>query len=213
MRPELAGAVIARLTELGFARAQLLDVGGPRVPFRYGPTIGEHPVARAWLEADVRVIVAEARSDRQLLYAGAIIATLGCVPESGQLSHKIASARGLARAACEILERLPVAFGVLGGTGAGAAHAVIASADLLALDWVLGEVIGLDGPGLSPAVSAMVEHRGPIDLDRRGELTEWDVDRWRPPVPGPARAALADLGAGHPYGRLLGAREVPWTDR
>jgi hypothetical protein len=211
--PGLADAVIARLAELGFGGARLLDSGGPHVPFRYGPTIGEHPVARAWLQADARVIVADARADRQLLYAGAIVAALGCVADSDELSRRIVSARGLARAACEILERLPVAFGVLAGTGVRPGHGVIVSADLLALDWVLGEVIGLDGPGLSPAVSAMAEHRGPIELDRRGELTEWDVGRWQPPVPGPARAALADLGAGRPYGRMLGAKEVPWTDR
>jgi hypothetical protein len=211
--PELADAVIARLAELGFAEVQLLETGGPQVPFRYGPTIGEHRVARAWLEADARVIVGAAAADRQLLYAGAIVAALGCVPDSAQLSRTIASARGLARAACEILDRLPVAFGVLAGTGSAATHAVIASPDLLALDWVLGEVIGLDGPGLSPAVAAMVEQRGPIELDRRGELTEWDLGCWHPSVPGPARAALADLGAGRLYGRLLGAKEVPWTDR
>jgi hypothetical protein len=210
---ELADAVIARLAELGFGRARLFQIGGPQVPFRYGPTIGEHPVASAWLQADARVIVGEAVADRQLLYAGAIVAALGCVPDSAPLSRKIVSARGLGRAACEILKRLPVAFGVLGGAGAEQAHAVIASADLLALDWVLGELIGLDGPGLSPAVAAMLEDRGAIDLDRRGELTEWDTRRWSPSVVAPARAALADLGAGRPYGRLLGAKEVPWTDR
>jgi hypothetical protein len=211
--PELADLLVARLTAEGFELTSLLDPTSEQVRFRYGPLIGEHAAFKSWVDADARIIVGEAAADRQLLFAGTIAAALGCVPETGALAARIVSARGIAQAAVEILERLPVAFGVLGATTRQPRFAVIASSDLLAIDWVLGEVLGINGPELSPAVAAMLESREPLELDRVGDLTEWDVSRWDPQLVGPARAALADLGAGHFYGRLLGAREVPWTSR
>ena len=240
--PELVELLAAALREAGFTtvaiavpgpdgsatarsvgyQTQVLDLGDRVEKFHYGGLIGEHQAAAAWLCADARILVGKARCDRQLLYAGAMIGALGCVPASKELARRLVSAHDVAMCTADVLEKIPIAFGVIdawcasdrevSATGTGAAqatHAVLASADLLALDWVLGELMDLDGPDLNPVVKEALNRRGPIDIERLGDVTEWDT--WRNPTP--LRAALADIGAGRWWGRLAGAREVPWTAR
>jgi uncharacterized protein (DUF362 family) len=202
--------------------AAVLDLASEPVPFHYGGLIGEHPAARVWRDADIRILVGKARTDRQLLYAGAMLGALGCVPDSDRLARRLPRPDDLARCACDVLAGLPVAFGVLdawrAADGAGpprrSGHAratgcVLASADLLALDWVLGELMDLDGPELSPVVGEALQRRGPIQLKRRGVLTGFDP--WS--NPGALRAVLASVGAGRWWGSLTGSKGVPWTAR
>jgi hypothetical protein len=80
---------------------------------------------------------------------------------------------------------------------------------MLALDWVLGELMALDGPELNPLIREALHRRGPLDLDRRGDLSE--LEPWR--NPSARRVALSDVGAGRWWGAMLRSREVPWTDR
>jgi uncharacterized protein (DUF362 family) len=197
----------------------LVDLTTDLSSFHFGGLIGEHRIARPWREADVRILVGKALADPQLFYSGALTGALGCLPYSEQLAHRIVASQGIAESASDILERLPVAFGLLdaspstaspGSTGGAAAGTrVLASSDLLALDWVLGELMDLDGPDLNPVVKEALQRRGPLDLDRRGDLTE--LDPWR--NPSPTRVALSEIGAGRWWGRITGSREVPWTDR
>jgi len=202
--------------------SEVLDLASDVAPYHYGGLIGEHDVATAWRDADLRILVGKARTDRQLLYAGAMIGALGCVPDSDRMARELARAHDLGECVSDILEKLPVAFGVVDawcaadGSGPPASPgqarkpgAVLASADLLALDWVLGELMDLDGPELGPLIREALWRRDPIEIKRRGDLTEWDP--WR--NPGALRAVLSDLGAGHWWGRLSGSPEVPWTAR
>lgn len=213
---------VASARAVGYADGAVIDLAAEVDPFHYGGAIGEHAVSRAWLEADARVLVGKARSDRQLLYAGALVGALAPVPDSGELARRFATPRELARCVGEVLGKLPVAFGVIdaifSADGPAPPHGrghevrtgfVVASCDLLALDWVLGELLALNGPELCPVVRELLELRGPIALTRRGDLAE--LEDWR--GPGYLRAALATMGAGRPWGALLGAREVPWTAR
>jgi uncharacterized protein (DUF362 family) len=199
-------------------QGEVVDLSSASDPFHYGGLIGDHAAARTWREADVRILVGKARTDRQLLYAGALIGALGCIPDSEQLTRRLPTAYDLARCSAEILEKLPVAFGLVdawrAADGAGPpsardTRAVLASSDLFALDWVLGELMDLDGPELCPVVKEALYRRGAIDIERRGDLTEWTA--WS--NPGAARAMLSDIGAGRWWGRLTGSREVPWTAR
>jgi hypothetical protein len=202
------GAVSA--LELGYTEP-FLDLAADTQRFYFGQLIGEHEIARAWAAADMRILLASARTDPQLFYAGAMTGALSCVPDSRALAARLVSAHALAQASFDILERLPVAFYVLelprGASAPGSR--VLLSTDALALEWLLGELMDLDGPELNPLVREALQRNGPLTLDRRGDLTE--LDPWR--NVGPGRAALCDLGAGRWWGRLAGWREVPWTDR
>jgi uncharacterized protein (DUF362 family) len=208
-------------TRVGYKSA-VRDLTSDMVTFQYGGLIGEHEVSGCWSGADVRILVAKARTDRQLMYCGAIVSALGAIPKSEALARRFSGAYEIAECAADVLERLPVTLGIIdawacadesiseGGGGSGrATGSVLASTDLLALDWVLGELMGLDGPELNPVVKAQLVRRGAIDIDRWGDLTEWQPWRNAPAM----RSALAQTGAGRRWGSLAGWREVPWTAR
>jgi uncharacterized protein (DUF362 family) len=207
---------------VGYRADALIDLVATTERFHYGGLIGEHDVASAWLHADARIVVGKARSDRQLFYAGAMLAVLGCVPDSSELAGRFAPPYEIAVCAAEILAKLPIAFGLVDalwsadGSGppsrpgtARRTRSVIASSDLFALDWVLGELLGLDGPELSPVVAEALYRHGAVELTRRGDLESFEG--WE--GPGDIRVALASLGAGRFWGGLSGAKEVPWTAR
>jgi uncharacterized protein (DUF362 family) len=200
----------------------VVDLTSETEAFHYGGLIGEHEVAKAWLNADARILIGKSSTDRQLLYVGALIGALACVPNSDELARRIAGAHDMAVCASDILEKLPVDFGLIeawhSAEGSGppvvvglprATKAVLASPDLLALDWVLGELMDLDGPELNPVVREALHRRGPLELTRLGSLDQWEP--WR--NPGALIATLSDLGAGRRWGRLVGAKGVPWTAR
>jgi hypothetical protein len=227
--PALVNALVDRLRSdgwgeigIGYRADALIDLVATTERFHYGGLIGEHDVASAWLHADARIVVGKARSDRQLFYAGAMLAVLGCVPDSSELAGRFAPPYEIAVCAAEILAKLPIAFGLVDalwsadGSGppsrpgtARRTRSVIASSDLFALDWVLGELLGLDGPELSPVVAEALYRHGAVELTRRGDLESFEG--WE--GPGDIRVALASLGAGRFWGGLSGAKEVPWTAR
>jgi uncharacterized protein (DUF362 family) len=215
--PGPGGAQTARV--VGYEHP-VRDLTRDAAPFHYGGRIGDHPVSSSWKDADVRILVAKARTDRLLMYRGAIVCALGTIPCSDKLASRFAGAHDIGECAAEVLDRLPVTFGIIdawhaaddASDGRGSPRetgAVLASSDLLALDWVLGELMGLDGPQLNPVVKSQLIRRGALDIDRWGDLTEWDP--WR--NPGVTRSAIVQAGAGRPWGPLAGWREVPWTAR
>ncbi len=199
---------VAAAQRVGYAQGAVVDLSEQTVPYHYGGPIGAHPASRVWLDADARVIVGRARPDAALFYQAALVASLGAVPDSGALTARLSSPQDAAVCACEILESFPVAFGVLDATAAEGGR-VLVGADLLALDWVFGELTGLDGPELNAVVREALMRSGRLHLTRLGDLD--DLEGW--PVPGALRAALAAAGAGRAWGALAGAKEVPWTDR
>lgn len=236
--PELVESLVAWLHDRGFSEVKIA-VSGPRgeaaasrvgytsqvwdltsdeTLVHFGSLLGGQRVSQAWLDADVRIVVAKARTDRQLMFAGSLVTALGCLSAGNKLAARLVTGQELADAVGDILTKLPVAFGVIDAwhtadeaqpSSGRSTRAVLASSDLLALDWVLGEVMGLDGPELNPLVRSALDQRGVFEIDRWGDLTEWDP--WRNPRP--SQAALADIGAGRWWGSLAGWREVSWTDR
>lgn len=215
--PGPGGAQTARV--VGY-QCPVVDLTQDTVPLNYGGRIGQHPVSSSWKDADVRILVAKAATDRLLMYRGAIVSALGTIPSSDMMARRFAGAHDIAECAAEVLDRFPVTFGIIdawhtaddatGGHGsARETGAVLASTDLLALDWVLGELMGLDGPQLNPVVKSQLIRLGARDIDRWGNLTEWEP--WR--NPGVTRSAMVQAGAGRPWGALAGWREVPWTAR
>jgi uncharacterized protein (DUF362 family) len=201
-------------TRVGYSDT-VIDLSADTVEIDYRGVVGPHVAARRWRDADVRILVGKYQADRQLLYDGAMVSALGTVPNPEALAGRTAAAYDLAQCARTVWEALPVAFAVIDAWWSAdaqrlprATERVLASSDLLALDWVAGELIDVE-PALNAVVQEALYRRGRIRIDRRGNLTP--LDDWR--GVSALRAVLADIGAGHQWGRLLGAREVPWTAR
>jgi hypothetical protein len=78
-----------------------------------------------------------------------------------------------------VADRAPAHFGFMDAwasrDGLGAANltrSVLASPNVLALDWVVGEMMDLD-PALNLVVQEGLHRWGRIDIVRRGNLTPW----------------------------------------
>jgi uncharacterized protein (DUF362 family) len=184
--------------------------------FYYGGLIGRQRISRTWRDADVRVLVGRALPDPQLMFTGVIATALGCVPASDALAHHLVTGSAIASCANDLLASSPVTFGVIdawdrdaGADGPDPHQAVLASTDLFALDWVLGEVAGLRAPQQAFILAEALQRRGVIDIDREGDLTQWSD--WQFPSAG--RVVRTDLSAGRWWGGLVGWQEVPWTAR
>ena len=184
--------------------------------FDYGGSIGRHVVSQMWRDADVRVLVGRALPDPQLVFTGAIATALGSVPDSGRLTRRHVTGSALATCANDLLESLPVTFGVIDAwdrpthaDGPTPHQAILASSDLFGLDWVLGEVAGLEAPQLGFIVAEALQRHGIVDLERWGDLVEWPD--WK--SPSAVRVVRTDAAAGRWWGRIAGWQEVPWTAR
>jgi hypothetical protein len=145
--------------------------------FDFGSLLGRRPVATVWLRADYRISFAKCRTDPRCFYATCIANLLGCLPDHGE-----AGATFYERAVL-VADRTPAHFGFLDAwvsrDGLGSPNltrSVVASPNLLALDWVAGEMMDLD-PALNLVVQEGLHRWGQIAIVRRGNLTPWHP--WR----------------------------------
>jgi uncharacterized protein (DUF362 family) len=181
---------------------EIVDLATDTVELDYGGVIGVAAAGRAWRDADVRISFAKNRTHRRLLYSGAMTNVIGTLPEERALRRRHA----LADCCRSVLEALPVAFALVdawdsadgGGSRARRdTQAVLASTNPYALDWVMGELMGVE-PQLNPVVHEGLYRFGRIRLERRGNLTPWEP--WHNPWL--VTVALAGLAAG---------RRAAWT--
>jgi hypothetical protein len=171
------------------------------VEIELGAGLGRAAVARAWHDADFRVLVGHNRAHPRWLYGGAMLAVLRALGSP---------VRGEPPVVCRaLLEALPVHFAALDAWSSRDRSrvrntgAVLVSRNAFALDWMAGEKMDLD-PALNAIVREGLLRWGRIRLDRRGNETPWDP--WtNATVLG---AALADVRA-----RVRGPKEVTWTAR
>jgi len=203
--------VVAVATRLGYQPDgyELVDLSEHTAVFDYGGVLGQHAVAPVWRDADLRISFAKSKTQWECFYSGAMANVLGCLPEPDK--RRWYRGRGHTASECvrTALDALPVHFGIVdawtGRDGSGRpgrrgrarrTGTVLASANLVALDWVVGEKMGID-PALNPVVQEALHRWGRIELERYGDLMAWDPwDR-----PGDATVAL---------GGLVGARRG-WT--
>jgi uncharacterized protein (DUF362 family) len=189
-------AELARVNGYSGAGYEIVDLAEDAEPFDYGGVIGRAAVGRAWRDADARISFAKNRTHRRLFYSGAMTNVIGTLPEQGALRRRHA----LSDCCRTVLDALPLAFALVdawdsadggGGRPRRATQAVLASRDAFALDWVMGELMGLDPP-LNPVVQEGLHRYGRRRLDRRGNTTAWEP--WRNPAP--LTVALAGIAAG-----------------
>jgi uncharacterized protein (DUF362 family) len=222
-------AEVARAAGYSLTGYRLVDLTGDTVPFDYGSVLGAHVAGRTWSEAGFRISFGKAKTQWQCLYAGALANLYGCLPEPDKLARYHGAGHEFHECCVLVADRMPVHFGIVdawvGGDGRGShAHprrardtgTLLASEDLLALDWVVGEKMGLD-PNLSFVVQEAMLRWGRVQVVRRGNTTTW-----RPwdnvPAGKVATACLLEPALRSPAGRGLvralgsrGRRLDAWT--
>ena len=168
---------------------RIVDLTQERVPFDYGSVLGSAPAGRSWRDAAFRISFGKAKTQWQCLFTGALANLYGCLPEPDKLAAYHGTGHEFQECCVLIADRLPVHFGLVdawvGGDGRGShAHprrarptrTLLASEDLLSLDWVLGEKMGVD-PGLSFVLQEALLRWGRAQVVRRGNTTvfaPWD---------------------------------------
>lgn len=172
IKMEQAGDLVLRLTAflgaVGFSNVTVVTGGVPEIP-------------RGWQDADFRLIVAKCRTDVRFLYSGCLRAVGSDLPAFMPQRH--ANGRRMAEEErCVFLaEKYPVHFGIVDAWMAGdgsrgrhpnATHTLMASRNILALDWVVGEKMNVD-PAFNDIVHAAVLRWGKVGVDRRGNQTPW----------------------------------------
>jgi uncharacterized protein (DUF362 family) len=192
---ETGDSVEERARELGYSGEgyAIADLGADPVDFEYGGVIGIAPAGRAWREAEIRISFAKNRTHNRLVYSGSMTNVIGTLPTQKELRREHA----LSDCCRTVLEALPLTFALVdawdsadaSGTSARReTHAVLASPNAFALDWLMGELMGVE-PQLNPVVQEGLHRFGRIRVDRQGNLTPWDP--WsNPPL---AVVALAGL--------------------
>jgi uncharacterized protein (DUF362 family) len=211
-RLDRAPAVAEVAKRLGYTcdGYELIDLSDDPVELDYGGVLGIQAAGRAWVEADFRISFAKNKADRRYLWSGAMANVFGCLPRPDKGRAYAGPGHEPEECVRTLLEAAPVHFGLidawssLDGSGwlrRGAVRetaAILASANVYALDWVAGEKMGVD-----PALNAMMQealHRwGRIEIHREGDLTDWAP--WR----SPATATVV-------FANLIDSRRGPaWT--
>jgi uncharacterized protein (DUF362 family) len=222
-------AEVARDAGYSVAGYRLIDLSQEAVAFDYGSVLGPHVAGRTWRDADFRISFGKAKTQWQCLFGGAIANLYGCLPEPDKLRRYHGTGHEVQECCVLIADRLAVHFGIVdawvGGDGRGT-HArprkarstatLLASEDLLALDWVVGEKMGLD-PNLGLLVKEALLRWGRVQVVRRGNTTTWRPwDNVRPAKA--AGAYLIEPALRRPAARGLmralgprGRRLAAWT--
>jgi uncharacterized protein (DUF362 family) len=189
---------------------RIVDLSDEMEPFDYGGVLRHAAAGRTWRDADVRISFAKNKAQWRMFYSGSLANLFGCLPEPDKLAHYSGPGHEPSECCRTMLDALPVAFGLVDAWDSRAwkrtvhTGAVLASASLLALDWVMGEKMELD-PALNPVVREALYRYGRVPLDRRGDQSAWQG--WRSPTV--AGVALSGVLADHPW--LLRRREGGWT--
>jgi uncharacterized protein (DUF362 family) len=196
---------------------RIVDLTDEQVAFDYGSVLGEATVGRTWLEADYRVSFAKLKARRRCFYSGCLANLFGCLPEPDKLTHYAGRGHEFYECCVLIADRLPVHFGLVDAWEGADAHRdtlrhtgeILASDNIFALDWAVGEKMELD-PQLNPVLQEALLRWGRIEITRRGNVTAWKpwTNVW------PATVVALDLleplyrGALRPLG---GRRLAEWT--
>ncbi|RPJ29237.1 MAG: DUF362 domain-containing protein [Planctomycetaceae bacterium] len=168
----------------------IVDLTEDTVPFDYGGVLGPHVAGRVWLEADYRISFAKNKSHWQCLYTACIKNVYGCLPMWDKMRHYHGKGRGgrdieFFQATVLSAEKIPVHFGFLdawisgdGLTGhvrdphPNPTHTFLASDNIFALDWVVGEKMQVD-PFHNYVIQEAVHRWGTIHITRVGNMTPW----------------------------------------
>jgi uncharacterized protein (DUF362 family) len=180
--------------ELGYTGHgyDLVDLSEDTEPFDYRGVLGVHPAGRAWLEADFRISFAKNKTRSVSFYSGTMANVFGCLPEPDKRRCYSGPAHEPWECVRTALDAMPVHFALLDAwssrDGSGQrrdrsgdvreTRSVLAGTSVVAVDWVMGERMGVD-PALNPMLQEALHRWGRFALVRTGDLMPWDP--WRNP--------------------------------
>jgi len=163
------------------------DLSEQKEPFDYGGVLGLHVVGKTWRDADYRVSFAKNKTHWQCYYTGCMKNIYGCLPEWDKMKSYHGKGREFYQCCILILDKLPVGFGFLDAWVSAdgfAGHVrdgkpnqtktVLASDNILALDWVMGEKMSLD-PKANYVIQEALRYWGitSLNITRSGDMTPW----------------------------------------
>lgn len=161
------------------------DLSEQKQSFYFGGVLGQHVVGTTWRAADYRISFAKNKSHWQCFYTGCMKNIYGCLPEWDKMKWYHGKGREFYECCVLILDRLPVHFGFLdawtsadGFSGhvrdgkPNPTRTIFASDNVFALDWVMGEKMGLN-PALNYVIQEGMHRWGTIHITRHGNLTPW----------------------------------------
>ncbi|MBX7213584.1 MAG: DUF362 domain-containing protein [Thermoflexales bacterium] len=169
---------------------QIHSLTEDKVPFDYGFELGKHFVGRAWRDCDYRISFAKNKTHWQCYYTACIKNLYGALPMWDKMKwyhghtpdgHNIE----FSDAAVLSAHHFPANFGFMdawwsadGLTGhvrdgvPNETRTIFASSNILALDWVAGEKMGLD-PMRNAVIARGVRQWGRVAITRVGDMTPW----------------------------------------
>ncbi len=164
---------------------RIVNLSEEKEPYDYGSVLGQHYVGRTWRDADYRISFAKNKSHWQCLYTGCLKNVYGCLPEGDKMFHYHGKGREFYECCVLIADRFPVHFGFVDAWYSGdgfsghvrdakpnLTRTIMASPNIFALDWVMGEKMEID-PGLNYVLQEGMYRWGTIRITRRGNLTTW----------------------------------------
>ncbi len=161
------------------------DLSEQQVPFDYGGVLGRHAIGRTWLEADYRISFAKNKTHWQCYYTGCLKNVYGCLPAWDKMKIYHGKGREFYQCCILILAAAPVHFGFLDAWVSGdgfsghvrdatpnLTRTIFASANVVALDWVQGEKMGLN-PTENSVIREALGRWGTFRIARHGDMTPW----------------------------------------
>ncbi len=192
---------------------EIIDMTEDVVERRHlGPHLGDHPISRAWRDADFRISFAKNKTHAYAYYTLTLKNIYGALPLADKFKEYHCD-RGIYHTTIEYLSAFPVHFGLVdaylsadGPFGIFAdprpnrTHTIIGGDDLVAVDWVAATKMGID-PMISEYMKLAVEEFGKPEIRLVG-----DGNPYRPWLNVPVALTLfthKGLDADYHFGNLL----------
>lgn len=164
---------------------RLADLTEEKEPWDYGGILGKHVVGRTWRDADYRISFAKNKTHWQCFYTGCLKNVYGCLPDWDKMRVYHTNGRKFYQSCIGIVDNFPVHFGLLDAwvsSDGFAGHVrdgdpkhtkmILASDNIFALDWVMGEKMKID-PNLNFVIQEAMHLWGTIHITRQGDQTPW----------------------------------------
>ncbi len=169
-----------------------------QVEVDYGGCLGKDTAGATWHNADYRISFAKNKTHWQAVFTACLKNVYGCFPKWDKMKLYHGTPQEWWAVTILSLELHQVDFGFLDAWVSGDGltghvwdptpkhtHTWMASPNILALDWVAGEKMGLN-PSKSPMISQAIGAWGPIRINRVGPMDvyySWDnVAGFVPPI-------------------------------
>lgn len=176
---------VAEMVGYSGAGYRIADLSEEKEPFDYGGVLGRHTVGRTWRDADYRISFAKNKTHWQCFYTGCLKNVYGCLPEWDKMKHYHGRRREFYECNILILDAFPVHFGFLDAWVSGdglsghvrdadpnETRSVMASSNILALDWVMGEKMEVS-PTRNAVIREALVHWEMGKITRFGDMTPW----------------------------------------